>query len=243
MSDTKSWYSKGADGFKVKDQIDATMAVRKERGVPRFMLKAGEEAIVAFCDSIPFFIWEHNLKIGGRWGNYVTCVKEIRSCPIDDSGERATYTGYLTVIDTREFIRNDGNKVKNRKILYPAKGSTIKRLEDLMKKYGTLAGRAFKIKRYSKDDPNCGTDFEFLKQVTLKGDNAVPVEYDKILAPPTPEELVALGFTSNIAGQQTDTGLENLATGTTVGGTKPGDKTATELGAGATATNSFEDLF
>ena len=243
MSDTKSWYAKGADGFKVKDQIDAAMAVRKERGVPRFMLKAGEEAIVVFVDEIPFFIWEHNLKIGGRWGNYVTCVKEIRSCPIDDSGERATYTGYLTIIDTRSFIKSDGTKVQNRKILYPAKGSTIKRLEDLIKKHGSLKGMAFKIKRYSKDDPNCGTDFELLKRVNLTKDNAIPVDYDKVLAPPTLEELVALGFTNNIAGQQTDTGLEDLATGAAVGETKLGNKTATELGAGAPAAESFEDLF
>ena len=186
--------------------------------------------------NINVFIWEHNLKIAGRWGNYVTCVKEVRSCPVDESGERSTFTGYLTVIDTREFIRNDGTKVKNRKILYPAKGSTIKRLEDLIKKHGTLKGMAFKIKRYTKDDPNCGTDFEFIKPVALTKDNAIPVDYNKVLYPPTDAELKAFGFDSNVAGVQTGSELENV-------GVAPAP-TVTDNKTGATpAANEFDGLF
>lgn len=224
----ENWFKTGEAGFRAKDQIDAAMAVRKERGVPRFMLKANEEATIVFVDETPFFVWEHNLKVGGKWGNYVTCTKEVSACDTCNSGDKSTYTGYLTIIDMRTFIKRDGTQVSKRKILYPAKGSTIKRLEDLKKKHGGLRGLAFKVKRYTKDDPNCGTDFEYIKTVNLTGDYSTKIDYEKILAPATPEELKALGVSSSVHGKQNDlTGLE---------APPPSTSTTTE-------TDNFEDVF
>lgn len=205
----ENWYKTGEEGFRAKDQIDAANEMRKERGVPRFMLKAGEEAPIVFVDDVPFFIWEHNLEIGNRFGNYVTCVKEHKACDVCATGKKSTYTGYLTCIDLRTFIKKDGTKVTKRKILYPAKGSTIKRLEHLKKKHGTLAGHVFVVKRFTKDDPNCGTDFDFKKAVNLTGEYAEKINYAKILAPMTPEELAQFGIKSSVVGRQTGT-LEDV---------------------------------
>ena len=238
MAEVKSWFRRGEEGFRNKDRIDAATALRKEKGVPRFSLKADSSGIGVFVDDVPFFVWEHNLEVDGRWGNYVTCVKEIKACEVCSTGKKSTYTGYLTFIDTREYVRADGTKVKNRKILYPAKGSTIKRLEDLKKKHGTLVGMVFQIKRYSKDDPNCGTDFEFIKQVSLTGDNAKPHDYEKIFLVPTAAELAGLGFTSTVVGQQN--GLADLAGAPTPIAEIPHVEGSPSTG--ATATDNFEDL-
>jgi hypothetical protein len=192
----------GDQGFEVKKRLDAAAKLRKEKSVGRFMLKAEEEADIVFVDSVPFFINEHNVKME-TWGNYLTCTKEVRACSVCNKGLKPTFTAYLTVIDRRTFVRkSDGQTVKDRKILYPAKGSTIARIEDLRKKHGSLAGLMFHVKRYSKDDPNCGTDFTFIKKVQLTGENAKPHDYKKVFYPPSEEELEALGFKDKIYGQK-----------------------------------------
>jgi hypothetical protein len=196
------WYVQGDQGFEIKKRIDVAAKIRKEKSVSRFMLKAEEEADIVFVDSVPFFISEHNVAIDGKWGNYLTCTKEVRVCAVCNKSLKSTFTAYLTIIDRRQFVRkSDGTLVKDRKILYPAKGSTIARIEDLRKKYGSLTGLVFHVKRYTKDDPNCGSDLQYVKKVTLTGDNAKPHDYRKIFYPPTEDELQALGFKEKVVGQ------------------------------------------
>jgi|SRR3972149_5492998 len=207
------WYVRGDKGFEIKKQIDTAQRLRIEKNAPRFMLKPLEEANIIFVDNIPFFVHEHNVCVQGKWGNYITCTKEIKSCSLDDRGLKSTFTGYLTIIDRREFVRKkDGKVVKDRKVLYPAKGSTIARIEDLRKKHGDLTGCEFRIKRYTKDDPNCGTDFTFVKKVKLTGENATSIDYNKILYPPTQEELASLGFADAVVGRQVEEKAEAQTT-------------------------------
>jgi hypothetical protein len=195
------WYTQGEQGFEIKKRIDAAAKIRKEKAVSRFMLKAGEEADIVFVDSTPFFISEHNIPINGKYGNFITCTKEVRPCAVCNKGTKPTFTAYLTIIDRRSFPRqSDGQIVKDRKILYPAKGSTIARIEDLRKKHGSLTGLMFHVKRYTKDDPNCGSDLQFVKKVQLTGDNAKPVDYKKVLYPPTDAELEVFGMKEKVYG-------------------------------------------
>lgn len=228
------WYSQGDVGMQKKRSQDALSAARKERGTSRFFLKEREEALVTFVgDDKGFFIWEHNLKINGKWGNFVTCTKEWKPCPVCEAGHKPTYTAYYTVIDHREFELkqgpNAGKKIKNRKLLYPAKGSTMTVLSDLKKSIKTVSGKTFLVKRLSSEDPNCGRDFtakgtlnaaqwkalaSAAKQTEaeLKSD----IEYKKILSPMSDEELAALGFGSTVLGAQEEiqsasgTGLSDL---------------------------------
>lgn len=197
-----SWFKRGEEGFTAKRQSNMIAQSRKERGIHRFWLKAGEEAVLIFCDDEPFFIYEHNLEIGNTWGNFITCVKELKPCPICDRGFKSTYTAYFTVVDTRGFTKKDGTKVKESLVLYPAKGASILKLEDIKKKRKSLVGLAIKVKRYTKEEPNCGSDFEVLKKVNTSKINTKPYDYVKILAPLSEEELAGYGFGDNIVNEQ-----------------------------------------
>lgn len=206
-----SWFKQGAAGYAEKKKIDTAAKIKKEKGVPRFWLKDGDEAKIIFVDSSPFFCYEHNVKADGKYGNYLTCTKDFAPCAICAEGERATYTAYLTAIDTRSYTNYKGEEIKNRRILYPAKGSTILRIEGLIKTHGDLAGHVFVVKRYTAQDPNCGVDFEHKGQVNiaekLGATEAQSHDYEKVLCPPTPAELAGLGFGDyKIAGSADDIG-------------------------------------
>lgn len=222
----KDVFVTGSAGFNKKKQQDAAAASAKERGVQRFRLKEGESAEIVFVDSTSvsgdgeikggFFLPEHNLQIGGRWGNFMTCTKDIEPCEICDAGNKSVYTCYFTIIDTRKFTRTKGRDAgkesKNRKILFPAKGSTIARIQNLIQKHKNLSGLKFKVTRLSADDPNCGSDFEKLGKVDLAkalGKDALrPIDYRKVLARPSEEELAVAGFggTGPVPGSSTDVG-------------------------------------
>lgn len=222
VPENTKWYKKGEAGLQEKKQSDAIAKMKKEKAVTRFRLQKDSGAKIVFVDSEGFYIWEHNLNVGGKWGNFITCVKDFDSpCDVCLTGKRSTHTAYYTVIDTREFIRQDGTKVKNRKILFPAKGTMIYQLEDMKKRHGSLAGMVFEVKRFSADgEPNCGSVLTKLGKINIKkkfGDGSdVPVDYVKVLAPASKEEIRALGVggaplvgSSEDLGE-TDTELEDL---------------------------------
>ena len=197
------WFKIGEEGFKEKQKLDAVTEMRREKSAPRFRLRPGEEAKIVFLDSDGFYIKEHNVEIGGRWGNYITCVSDFQPCPVCQRGDRPVYTAYYTIIDTRVFTTRDGKKVKNRKVLLPLKGSAINVFEDIKKKYKNLRGMVFQVKRYTAQDPNCGNYFERLGRANLsKLKDSEPFDYEKILAPPTREELQAMGYDSVIVGSE-----------------------------------------
>lgn len=214
------WFAVGDVGMQKKRSQDALAAARKERGTSRFFLKAGEEATITFVgDDKGFFVWEHNLKVNGKWGNFVTCTQDWKPCPVCEAGHKPTYTAYYTIIDHREFTLKNGpsagKTVKNRKVLYPAKGSAMIVLSDLKKNLKSISGRTFTVKRLSGEDPNCGRDFTTKGQLSpaqwkalaaaakvteaeLKDD----IKYKIVLKPMSDEELAALGFGSSVLGAQ-----------------------------------------
>jgi len=211
------WFRRGLEAFKHKEQLDRLANVRKARMVPRFRLKEGESAKIIFVDSNPFGIQEHSLKLDGRWGNFFTCLKETYgACPICSTYSRPTYTVYFTIIDLRAYTNREGKVIKWTKSLFPAKGtSVLKKLQKLIEKHGgSIAGLAFQVERLSIDDPNCGTEFEYLGKVNIAKkfgpEAAIPHDYDKILAVPTKDELQLLGLSpSVIAGSEDDIDLDD----------------------------------
>jgi len=211
-----SWFKTGEEGLKEKAKIDTIASLRKEKNTPRFRLKEGEEAIIVFVDDEGFYAKVHQFEVDGNWGNFVTCTKDFGPCKVCESGKRPTYTAHYTIIDTREFTKRDGTKIKNNKILFPAKGSVINMIADLKKKYGSLVGRAFRVKRYTSNDPNCGNYFELIsnKRINLVKkfgkDADKPLDYMTILAPPTDEELAALGFGGVPVGSDEDISDDEL---------------------------------
>jgi hypothetical protein len=194
---TSKWYARGKEGLDKTKKINEENKRRKEnKGAGRFFLKAGEEATIIFLDSNPFFCYVHQFKVGKSWNNFATCIKEVAPCPLCDAELYPTWTAHYTVIDTRSFEYN-GKTYKNIKKLFPAKGEVIQILADLQAKYKDLRGRAFKVKRYGEKEINTGTHFEYLgkvKDLSKYGEDTNPIEYEKVLAPPTNEQYEEWGF-------------------------------------------------
>lgn len=188
---------KGDDVFKKRDEIENLSNIRKERMAPRFWMLPDEKAIVVFLDSVPSGVWEHHLNLGGRWGNHLTCVKEDGNCPLCAKGDKSSYIAYFSAIDTREFSRPDGSKVKNRKVLFGVKRMQMKKFAEIMKRHNKdIRGKAFQISRYNKSESSSGVDYEYLRDVDLtKLEDTTPFDYDKVLAPYSVNDLLALGIT------------------------------------------------
>jgi hypothetical protein len=211
-----SWFARGAEGMTKKHQIDKMNEMKREKGVPRFFLKstAGEsgkdnQARIVFLNTTGFFIFEHNLKLDNRWGNHFTCTKDFQPCPIcQHSGDKPVFVCYYWVIDTRKFTRKDGTESVHRRVLYPAKGAATQIIEDLKKENGgSLRGLVVDVKRMSDKDPNCGRDFKVIGRLDpvkkfgvekVLSEKAFDELFMKVLAPPTPEELIAAGVNAQI---------------------------------------------
>jgi hypothetical protein len=225
----QSWFLKGRAGMDKKHQLDKVAELRREKGFPRFYLKAtpgasgkDNKARIVFLDSEGFFLYEHNLKLDGRWGNYFTCTKEIAPCPIcTGTGDKPIYTCYYTVVDTRSFTRKDGTVSERRRVMFPAKGVAQDIIDKIRtKNKGSLTGLVVDVERLGEKDPNCGRDFEV---VTMKSgaaarinplkkfgaEQGVKVDYLKICQPPTESELIAAGVQGTVdsVGSEEDTGI------------------------------------
>jgi hypothetical protein len=204
----KNWFKIGQEGLQEKLSMDSANQIRASKNAPRFWLRVGEEAVIVFVDDTGFYAKTHQLNIAGSWNNFVTCTADFQPCPVCNSGDRPSLIGYYTVIDTREIQFKDGTRAKNRRVLFPAKNVAINMIADLKKKYNSLIGLAVKVKRYGQKSPNCGDYFEVIsdKRIALKSlgaDADVVYNYEKILAPPTPEELDTLGFGNRALGEVT----------------------------------------
>lgn len=216
-----TWFLTGEAGAQAKQAQDKSVALKRERYASRFMMKPMEENVkIVFLDgsvpvankiAAPIYIYEHNLEMNGRFGNFFTCLKDITNpdaknlCPIcktDMKGSNSSLVAYFTVIDTRSFTsEKTGQTTQNRRVLYPAKANMIYKLNDLIKKHGSLRGLVFKVKRFTGKESNSGTDLEFIGRIKedklqKQFKETAPLDYAKILAPMAPEELASFGFES-----------------------------------------------
>ncbi len=203
---SNSWFKKGEEGIKEKQRQDAIREERQSKQAFRFWLKEGASARILFLDDDAFFCYVHQFKHDGSWNNYATCVKDIKPCPIceTDSKLKPVFVGHYTILDLTSYTKKDGTTVKYSKKILPAKGSAIMRLNDLKKKYGSLKGLVFEVKRYTTKDPNCGSTFDYegkiskqeLKNLEVKKKDLMPFNFEEILQPPTDEEYAFYGFSS-----------------------------------------------
>lgn len=221
-SQVANWFKTGDDGLQTKKAQDTlrTMSLEKQAGrfylsVPGGKHKDGSpikenesQARVIFVDDSGMYCHVHEIwkDVGGK--SYIPCVKEFRPCAVcQKEGKNPIYTAHYTIIDTREFVKKDGAVSKNRKIILNAKGAAIYMIADLKKKYGSLVGVVFDIKRYSKEQPTCGGTFDKVGKLTTAQweklakeakttvkEIQTPVDYMKVLALPTEDELSAMGY-------------------------------------------------
>lgn len=102
-------------------------------------------------EDIPGFP-EHNLKIGGKWGNFEICPSEWATCPLCDQGDRAYYVCMFSALVLRPWKSKDGKKQgPATKMLLPVKSSSMGKFEEILraavKRNGQLRGTFLYMKR------------------------------------------------------------------------------------------------
>jgi|WetSurMetagenome_2_1015567.scaffolds.fasta_scaffold103231_2 hypothetical protein len=217
-----AWYSTGKAGWKrAKEEDAAAKARREQRGPRRFWLDYDKSAKIVFLDTPDFFVHEHNLKIGGKYFNYATCLREIDTCPPCDEGDNPSYIVAGTIINLTPWTDKEGKEHKNEKQLFVAKGRARQRLmKQIERRGGELTGCVYEMSRgNSTTECSTGEDFEYIKTVKKLSDllKAAPVDkkgqpdptfiepfnYAEIFAPKTSAELRAmLGLSAPVGSEE-----------------------------------------
>jgi len=200
---SEKWYQTGGEGEARAGQLREEM--QKDRGPRRFWLNVGKSAKVTFLDGAGFFVFEHNLKLDGRWGNFFTCRKDFSECPVCDAGHKPSYVAVFTVIDHSQYEGKDGKVYKNQKKLLVLKSGVLPKVSRKRDQAG--GDLTYSLMMFSRDgqkEANTGEDVEFLKKLAkndvLKLKPAgmsdeewlKPYDYMQLFAPKTVEELRAV---------------------------------------------------
>jgi hypothetical protein len=103
--------------------------------------------IVILDNSMDDAFWrqEHNLQIGGKWGNHEPCIAESGPCPHCEAGSKPALVVLLTALVIRPYKnKKTGKTTKYTKMLLPLKRKQYPAFDNIesiaMKKHGTLRG-------------------------------------------------------------------------------------------------------
>lgn len=202
-SKARPWSQTGFTG------LDDAEKRQKEKGSKylRLWLEVKAEKRLVFLDDVPFCIYEHQLKIDGKWGNHFTCANGIHRCVPCDKQDSPQYIGYFTVIDTTGYTDSKGVTHKNNKKLYGAKVAALRALERIKEKRGSLVGAAIDVFRSSKQAANCGDQFDYIEVVDLKRfEDTEPFDYMTLFAPKKPEDVDQIIGSASVDEDADDSG-------------------------------------
>jgi hypothetical protein len=199
----KKWFQTGKKGWDTAKEEDAAAQARREaKGPRRLWLKGDTACKVTLLDNPEFFLWEHNLRIGGKFFNYVTCLKQTDTCPPCEDGDQPSFVCVATVINHRKYTDKQQKEHVNEKQLVVFKGRARQRIaKQLERRDGDLKYCVYEFSRGSgATECSTGEDFEFLKRLTKsdvlklapKGageDWLQPFDYEELLAPKSPKEI------------------------------------------------------
>lgn len=143
------------------------MAGRQGRKPLRFFVPVGDTKEIIIVDHEPeFFMYEHNLKLHGKWGNTYPCINEWEVCPACEEVGPSYYGLFLTVIDLTEFDSKDGTHHEfSRKIMVVKPSQHKKFIRDFDRR-GTLRGSLYEVSRDGPKDPAIGSDIQFIETVS-----------------------------------------------------------------------------
>lgn len=201
-----SWLKTGAEARAAMDEADAAAEKAKEESgrLFRFFIPENDEATITFLDGdldddgrlmIPM-LYEHRVLHAGKWTNFL-CIADAEPCPLCENGDRPALVGVMTVINHTPYTikngPNAGKQIANRKQLYVATRSTIKKLQKIASKKGTLRMHSYEVSRSEDKSPRVGDMFmhihewgsvEELKDYLLgngdDNDNPFPVKADEV---------------------------------------------------------------
>lgn len=189
-----NWYT---TGFQQTDMAAQESQNRQNTSnkLIRFYLKEKESRNIIFVDDVAFEIWEHNLKLNGKWGNFFTCIGKKNGCVLCNELEnKPYYSSNFTVLNLDGWKDKKGQiRDKNQVQLLSAKadvGVIIKHQKEL-RPSKKLAGVQYNILRTSSDDYSTGSQFTFIKEFSVDQLLAKykPLVYTEILKPLAPEQL------------------------------------------------------
>lgn len=214
VNNTSRFY-RGEEGMKHAEQVKERQDKQRESGggrVFRFYVKEGESKEIIILDEKPdFFMWEHNYKEGGHYGNHAGCCKEWETCPAcEEYPDSNSYFGmYLSCIDLTQYTDKQGNEVEFTRKLLVVKPSQHKKFSRLYERHGTLRGMVLEMSRDGKKDAGIGNDIQFQEFIdeddlaeyirewedkdgkVHEEDCSEPYEYTEIFDEPTPENIAA----------------------------------------------------
>ena len=217
-----AWYKTGKAGREMAKQEDAAAQARREqRGPMRFYLKSDTSCKITFLDTPEFFIREHNLKIGGKYFNYFTCLREFDTCPCCEEGDHPSTIVVGSIIAHNKWTDKEGKVHQNQKMLFVAKGKARQVLErKIEKRDGDLTGCVFEMSRgTTSTECSTGEDFEYLKTIDVKllmklapkdkkgqpdKDYIKPFNYEELFAPKAASEIRRIIGVSAPVGSEGD---------------------------------------
>jgi len=168
MSEEKKWYQTGKQGEEQAEVVQQAI-ITGSAAKRRFFLTPGNEAKVTFLDSTGFWLYEHNLKLNGKWFNYFTCLQEFDNCPICDAGHNVSYVCVYTIIDHSKYEskKTPGKIITNQKKLMVMKKGAHDKLRDRRDNQcdGDITNCVFRMKRYNQKECSTGEDIMFIKRL------------------------------------------------------------------------------
>lgn len=200
-------------GFDANDRIrknNEEMAKERERkrNLPRrFWLSKGESAQIILLDDTPACVWEYDVKVDGRFGNFFTCPKkETGKHSILDSYKDQVqfnrhYIGFLTIIDCTEYTDKNGKKRFNTKKVLPITSQALDRFKQYKKNRGTLVGAKFIVSRSNAEKAErIGDTWDFIEKVDLstildsdgKPVDTTPANYEELLKIRPESEVISV---------------------------------------------------
>lgn len=179
-------------------EADMTGDARAGGANLRYWMKKNTERKIIFLtegNRAPV-IWEHQVRLGGKWTNWFTCLQPTGiECPLcnyaddNDGAYRRTKVMYFTIIDTHEFTDKSGKKRKNLKKLFGAKKDTTEVLKrQYLKRIEAEEGLKFAMyevfRTNSDTSASVGEQFEFVKMIDASAiDDTDELDYAELLAP------------------------------------------------------------
>lgn len=178
-----SFFQMGAEAVdSTIQQFDAEKAAR-EAGQDkfwRFWLKAKgqrgfkpgtDQAMIVFLANTSEcpVLYEHNLKVNGKWGNTFFCQRNEpgrEDCLLCESGDTPYKALFIPILDRREYTSQKGKVFKDQIRLMVAKPTSIKQIRFDEQEYEGLKFKQFKVVRTDPDAVSIGDKFIFKGALT-----------------------------------------------------------------------------
>ena len=206
---------------------EAQADLKKKGSAYRFWIRTDTEAKITFLDgglqadgTLDSVVYhEHNVQIGGRYGNTFVCTKEFEACPLCEQGDNSAFVAAFTIIDHRSYKDKEGKEYKNQVRLFVCKLDTYKLLQKIATKRGGLDGCSFDVSRTGDKSANVGNMFDFISKKSaaayMKKYDASVIDYIEAIPYLNGEELRKLGFGNDNtdAYDMPDEDDEDLASG------------------------------